>query len=274
MSDENFDIPAILKQGSLDIHRVIRINLALQVGEYFNMLSNCCEQAPKAIEAFGKIVSQEAVETDYDALETFNTLLESLGSVKFVHELEDIIKSGWNRGHKEYAADLAKKIVDEFNGFCAQIIKTKITGETGIDKTQRLKDYLILLEKGDAANKLQILAVDDAPVMLRTISSLLSEKYKVHILPDPTRVEKFLHQITPDLFLLDYQMPVLNGFELIPIIRKFWEHKNTPIIFLTSEGTPDHVAEALSRGACDFIVKPFQPNLLLEKVAKHIGRRH
>ena len=118
-----------------------------------------------------------------------------------------------------------------------------------------------------------ILAVDDSAVMLKTISSLLSKEYKVYGMTDPTRLEIFLKQITPELFLLDYKMPLRSGFDLIPIIRGFKEHKETPIIFLTSEGTSDHVSGALSLGACDFMVKPFQENILLEKIAKHIVRK-
>ena len=72
------------------------------------------------------------------------------------------------------------------------------------------------------------------------------------------------------MILLDYEMPEINGFDLIPIIRKFSEHKDTPIIFLTSLGTMEHVSAAAKLGACDFIVKPFEPDNLREKVAKHI----
>jgi PleD family two-component response regulator len=130
-----------------------------------------------------------------------------------------------------------------------------------------------ILETEDSARKLRILAIDDAPVILKTLSTLLSDEYKVYGMSNPTMLEKFLHQITPELFLLDYKMPELSGFDCIPIIRSFEEHKNTPIIFLTSLGTPDHVSAALAMGAADFIVKPFQGNILREKIAKHIVRK-
>jgi DNA-binding response OmpR family regulator len=68
-------------------------------------------------------------------------------------------------------------------------------------------------------------------------------------------------------------MPEMSGFELIPIIRGYEEHKETPIVFLTSEGTVDTLTVALGLGANDFIVKPFMPQQLLDKVAKHIIRK-
>jgi len=66
-------------------------------------------------------------------------------------------------------------------------------------------------------------------------------------------------------------MPGINGFDIVPIIRKFEKHKNTPIIFLTSTRTSDHILTAAALGASDFIVKPINVNILREKVAKHIA---
>ena len=118
-----------------------------------------------------------------------------------------------------------------------------------------------------------ILSVDDSQVVLKAISVALDEEYEVFTLSDPLLVEKYLQKNTPDLILLDYKMPRLSGFDLIPIIRKIEGHKTTPIIFLTSMGTSDHVSAAALLGACDFIVKPFNATTLREKVAKHIPER-
>ena len=76
--------------------------------------------------------------------------------------------------------------------------------------------------------------------------------------------------ITPDLFILDCQMPVYSGFDLVPIIRRIREHEETPIIFLTSEGTIDNISVAINLGARDFIIKPIDEAILREKVALHI----
>ena len=118
--------------------------------------------------------------------------------------------------------------------------------------------------------KPQILSVDDSAVVLKAISVALDKDYDVFTISDPLLVEEYLEQVTPDLILLDYKMPELNGFDLVPVIRKFEKLKNTPIIFLTSMGTNDHVTAAALLGASDFLVKPFHANTLREKIAKHI----
>ena len=123
---------------------------------------------------------------------------------------------------------------------------------------------------GEADNKPSILAVDDVVSMLRAIQNALHDDYKVHVLSKSEGVIDFLKMNKPELILLDYLMPVTTGFELITRIKALPEHKETPIIILTTEGTQDYVSEAIVLGAVDFIVKPFEPKELLYKVAKHI----
>jgi len=126
-------------------------------------------------------------------------------------------------------------------------------------------------------NRAIILAVDDNPSILQTLNHLLSEKYKVYTLPQPQAIVDVLSRVVPDLFILDCHMPVMHGFELVPLIRSQPEHEDTPIVFLTSEGTIDNVSVATSIGASGFIVKPIQEDTLMEKVASvlvdYISRR-
>ena len=115
-----------------------------------------------------------------------------------------------------------------------------------------------------------ILVVDDVTSMLRSIQHALRGSCKVYILSKSEDVMDFLRIKKLDLIMLDLLMPVLNGFDLIPLIRALPEHKDTPIIILTTEGTTDHVNEAMALGATDFIVKPFKPKELNDKVMRHI----
>jgi len=119
-------------------------------------------------------------------------------------------------------------------------------------------------------NKPAVLVVDDVSSMLRAMQYALQDRYKVFILSKSEDVMDFLRTKKPELIVLDYLMPVMNGFDLIPMIRTLPEHKETPIIIITTEGTHDHVNEAMTIGASDFIVKPFKPKELNDKVARHI----
>ena len=120
-----------------------------------------------------------------------------------------------------------------------------------------------------SAQKPVILAVDDSPSILQSVNHALHEHYKVYTLPKPELIEVLLTKVVPDLFLLDYKMPKLTGFDLIPIIRTFPEHKETPVIFLTAVGTVDNLNVAYNLGASDFIVKPIDEVILNKKIGIH-----
>jgi len=136
-----------------------------------------------------------------------------------------------------------------------------------------LQDTLNELDEEEKCRKLRILCVDDSAFMLQTLTRILSDLYEVFSLSKGALIEKFLANTTPELFILDYNMPEMTGFDIVPVIRSLEEHKNTPIIFLTAMGTPHHVKGAVSLGACDFAVKPLNAELLRKKIAKHIVRK-
>jgi len=288
--NRHFYLPALLRAGDLDIRMIARNNISLRVDEYYNSLSKLIDYIPNALENLNRIAALEGSEIDFRNLTILKNLLNSAGCKKFATAVTDIINSGkW--GHNDFAASSAKKLLDDINSVYKHILKAEkkeepedlsageITDNEADDyfsstfETFPLIKVLGLMDQEEATRKLKILAVDDSPVLIKTISTLLEEEYKIYGMTDPTMLSKFLEQVTPELFLLDYKMPEITGFELVPIIRSFPEHKNTPIIFLTFLGTPDYVTSALALGACDFIVKPFQGNILREKIGKHIVRK-
>ena len=116
-----------------------------------------------------------------------------------------------------------------------------------------------------------VLAVDDNQSILQSVNSMLEDICKVYTLPEPEKLQTLLQHITPDLFILDCNMPVLNGFELVPIIREIPDHEETPIMFLTSDGTPDNVYVATHLGASGFVVKPIDRDLLRERVSNSLA---
>ena len=115
-----------------------------------------------------------------------------------------------------------------------------------------------------------ILAVDDNPSILKSLNYLLRDLYEVRTISDPSVVKDLLKLTTPDLFILDCKMPDIHGFDIVPIIRKSQLHDDTPIIFLTTEGTVDNITVAMNLGASDFIIKPIEKDVLREKIAFHL----
>jgi PleD family two-component response regulator len=115
-----------------------------------------------------------------------------------------------------------------------------------------------------------ILAVDDRPEILSFVNNALKSHFKLFCVPSGETAIKLLTMHKPDLFILDIDMPDMNGYELAEIIRSKAEFKQTPIIFLTGNSTREHISKAIKVGGNDFIVKPTSHETLLLKVGRFL----
>ena len=79
---------------------------------------------------------------------------------------------------------------------------------------------------------------------------------------------EYLEKETPDLILMDIEMPGMNGKEVVNIIKGNKDLLNIPVIFLTADSNPLTEAECLTCGADDFIIKPFVPDVMKKRIEK------
>ena len=267
----DFNLKTLSRLSDLNMRQTAENRKRLTAREYFRMLSRFLSIAPDVSDAISRFANDEPYTLDWKQIKLIIPLFEEMGCSKFMPDLYEI-RNACERGDHRSASSHAYNIDQSFKNLYSQILSAKLTKETdsfsNVDSS--LESCLKTLDEKKAAQKLLVLTVDDSTAILEAVSAVLSGEYTVFKLPKPTMLEDVLKKVIPDLFLLDYQMPERNGFELVPIIRRSMEHKFTPIIFLTSEGTMDNITAAVSLGACDFIVKPFNPDQLREKVAKHI----
>jgi len=115
----------------------------------------------------------------------------------------------------------------------------------------------------------KVLAVDDTAFFQTILKKVLQDtSYKLTCFPSGREALKFLEKHKTDIFLLDIEMPGMDGFELAARIREKG-HKE-PIIFLTGNAKKQHLAKAVEAGATDFIIKPINKEILLAKIRKYI----
>ena len=138
---------------------------------------------------------------------------------------------------------------------------------------ERLIEIVDIYLNPDKMNdyKPKILAVDDNPTLLKLLGHHLSSQYRVFTISDPENIDQFLQNVTPDLILLDYHMPVINGLELIIKLRATAEFATIPIIFKTSESKAEKIKGAMEQGASDYLIKPVHETVLRERIATHIA---
>ncbi len=114
-----------------------------------------------------------------------------------------------------------------------------------------------------------ILAVDDTAFFLTVLKKALRDiNCRLNCETSGYNALRFLTRHNPDLFLLDIDMPEMDGYELAAKIRE--SGQKAPIVFLTGNSKSEYVLKAIEAGAADFIVKPINKKDVLSKISKYI----
>ena len=122
-------------------------------------------------------------------------------------------------------------------------------------------------------SKKLILLVDDSRVNLLLGKNVLEKKYNVFTMSSAKKLFAFLLRNKADLILLDIDMPEMNGFEAIKILKEKPETRDVPVIFLSASTKTTDKATGLSLGAIDFVAKPYEPSRLIECIEAHLNPR-
>ncbi|MGB2908481.1 MAG: response regulator [Candidatus Aminicenantaceae bacterium] len=114
-----------------------------------------------------------------------------------------------------------------------------------------------------------ILVIDDDRITARSIEHFLRQKhYTVMAIRNAEEGLEKAFTLMPDLILLDIMMPGMNGYQFLEHIKQDERTEKIPVIILSSLSRESDILEGLEKGAVDFIVKPYSPQVLISKVAK------
>ncbi len=120
----------------------------------------------------------------------------------------------------------------------------------------------------------KILIIDDEPqILLVSAARLKANGYDVITAPSGEKGLKRAQKEIPDLVLLDYVMPEMDGGEVLDRLKKDPVTKHIPVIMFTADVIKVKVGEAQMRGAADCIFKPFLPKELLAKVKEALSKK-
>ncbi|MBF0118900.1 MAG: two-component system response regulator [Desulfobacterales bacterium] len=119
--------------------------------------------------------------------------------------------------------------------------------------------------------KEKILIVDDTPVNIRMLASVLKDDYKLIFATNGTKALNILEQEElPDLILLDIIMPDIDGYEVMQKVKNNEKTKDIPVIFITSMTEEDNETKGLGLGAVDYITKPFSLSIVKARIKTHL----
>lgn len=125
-----------------------------------------------------------------------------------------------------------------------------------------------LMEEWQLRETKKVMVVDDSPLFLRTVKTMLEDFYEVSL---ANSGEKALEQIPkkkPDIILLDYEMGGMSGKDTFEAILADKEMRNIPVIFLTSVSKKERVFDVLEKKPAGYVLKPVDKHFLLEEIKK------
>jgi len=113
-----------------------------------------------------------------------------------------------------------------------------------------------------------IFVVDDNDTNLAAAREALKSHYRVMTLPSASKMFAMMEKLTPDLILLDIEMPEMDGFEALSRLKE--TESIVPVIFLTSLLDAEVEATGFQLGVIDFITKPFSAPVLINRIKTHL----
>lgn len=135
---------------------------------------------------------------------------------------------------------------------------------------EAVDSYLVTFGK---QNKKKILVVDDSGAMLRNVKGWLEDKYQVILANSGAMAIKYLSTNRPDLVLLDYEMPIVDGKQVLGMIRSEAEFADIPVIFLTSKGDKESVMQVMDLKPEGYLLKTMPPEQIKSAVDNFFEKR-
>ena len=121
--------------------------------------------------------------------------------------------------------------------------------------------------------KKKILVVDDSGAMLRNVKGWLEDKYQVILANSGAMAIKYLATNRPDLVLLDYEMPVVDGSQVLEMIRTETDFCDVPVIFLTSKNDKASIMKVMELKPEGYLLKSMEPQKIVQEIDDFFQKR-
>lgn len=149
------------------------------------------------------------------------------------------------------------EIQDVRNTIPAHLIQKEFVRPINVkDVAANIEKYF---EEHDVEQQKTILAVDDSSVMLNSIKNWLSDKYQVLLADSGVAAIKIVTLKRPDLIILDYEMPIVDGAQTLAMIRSEKDFADIPVIFLTGRQDKEGIMEVMKYKPAGYLLKTMRP---------------
>ena len=138
------------------------------------------------------------------------------------------------------------------------------------DVVAAVDDYV---QKHGKHTKKKVLVVDDSGAMLRNVKGWLEDRYQVILANSGAMAIKYLALNRPDLVLLDYEMPVVNGKQVLEMIRTETEFSDIPVIFLTGKNDRESITQVMALKPEGYLLKTMKPDDIVKTIDDFFEKR-
>lgn len=247
----------------------------MAVAEIWQRFQGRVDEQVKVIEQAIATLNQNSLNPQLLSLATkeAHTLAGSLGTFglplgsKLARNIELLLSSGKSLSKSEISnlASWVKLLRREIEGNDTAAISASTTPQVLKTVTQPPQNY--------PHTETKILIVDDDPQIQALLQTLLSPwGLKAIALEDPLHFWSTLEEVTPDMLILDVELPYKNGIELCQLVRNDSRWGELPILFLTVHSDAKMVNQVFSVGADDFVSKPIVGPELVTRIVNRLQR--
>ena len=167
-------------------------------------------------------------------------------------------------------------VLTDADSFSSRLKVAELGARAFLDKGQtahQVVESVVQVLSRSRASAATVLAVDDDPLILESLRLLLESRgMKVTTLADPLRFWEALEGTSPDLLLLDVEMPHLSGVELCRVLRNDPRWSGIPVLFLTAHTDSQTIVRVFAAGADDYVSKPIVGPELVTRISMRLAR--
>jgi type IV pilus assembly protein PilB len=146
-------------------------------------------------------------------------------------------------------------------------LRLVVEGITSIEEVERVLAIDTETKQAEVRDRIRVLVADDEPITRMLVKLLLErERFEVLEASNGRDAVEIVTRERPDLLMIDLHMPEMDGYDAIRQIRKDMSLATLPIIVVTAEDGPGVETRVLELGADDYMIKPFEPTVLLSRV--------
>ncbi len=123
------------------------------------------------------------------------------------------------------------------------------------------------------ARSARVLVVDDNAILLRTVKDMLADNYQVSIAVSGAQAFMAIEKNMPDIIILDYEMPIVDGEEVFRLLRDDEKSRDIPVIFLTASADREVVTRLVSLNPDGYMLKPPNKQKMIDMIESILAKK-